>query len=298
VASPGSRIALVLPYYGDWPVWFPAFLHSCRSNADVDWLIVTDRPGPAGAPDNVHFLSWTLAEIRDRAEAALGYPVALASPYKLCDVRPAFGIIFQESLQGYDFWGHCDMDIVWGDIRAFVSAEILAEHDVISARRGNVAGHFTLYRNDATRNRLFERDPRYPVYLGRPEPMFFDEVGITKILQRDGNEAARVYWPRFLLNYPDAGDGLVEPSRLGPLRNRWVWERGTLYHREGESRREVMYLHFMTWKRSLVSCAFGVDDRPEMFYLSYSHIGLTEDDPPPGTVTERLRRWWAVKRLA
>ena len=43
--------------------------------------------------------------------------VTLDRPYKLCDFKPAYGFIFGEYLKEYDYWGHCDIDIVWGDLR-------------------------------------------------------------------------------------------------------------------------------------------------------------------------------------
>ena len=43
------------------------------------------------------------------------------SPYKLCDYKPVYGLIFDEDLQDYDFWGHCDVDLIFGDIRKFIN---------------------------------------------------------------------------------------------------------------------------------------------------------------------------------
>ena len=33
------------------------------------------------------------------------------------DLRPAYGVLFEEYLDGYDFWGHCDLDVLFGRIR-------------------------------------------------------------------------------------------------------------------------------------------------------------------------------------
>ena len=32
---------------------------------------------------------------------------------------------------GYDFWGHCDMDLIWGDIRNFITEDVLSKYDKI-----------------------------------------------------------------------------------------------------------------------------------------------------------------------
>ncbi|MEO1131626.1 MAG: DUF6625 family protein, partial [Cyanobacteria bacterium J06639_1] len=40
------KIALIVVWFGQWPIWFPAFLRSCELNPSVDWLIFTDCPKP------------------------------------------------------------------------------------------------------------------------------------------------------------------------------------------------------------------------------------------------------------
>jgi len=41
------------------------------------------------------------------------------------------GLIFEDYVAGYDFWGHCDLDVVWGDIRKFLHTRILSDSDII-----------------------------------------------------------------------------------------------------------------------------------------------------------------------
>lgn len=37
--------------------------------------------------------------------------------------------MFQEYIKDYDFWGHCDADLIFGDIRKFVTDDILNKYD-------------------------------------------------------------------------------------------------------------------------------------------------------------------------
>ena len=37
-----ASIAIVLPYFGKLPNYFPLFLESCRKNPTVNWLFYTD----------------------------------------------------------------------------------------------------------------------------------------------------------------------------------------------------------------------------------------------------------------
>ena len=55
--------------------------------------------------------------------------INIQKPYKLCDFKPAYGKIFEDYLEAYDFWVHCDLDIRWGDIRKFIPEKVLEEKE-------------------------------------------------------------------------------------------------------------------------------------------------------------------------
>ncbi len=150
--SPHS-ICLVGINFGPLPNYFPAFLESCRWNPTIDWLIISDQKAPYPPPANVKFVQSDLASLRERASATLGLPVALHSPYKLCDFRPMYGHILEPELRNYAFWGHCDFDVIFGNIRNFLSESVLDAHDKILVR-----GNFSLYRNSAQMNFLYTSD--------------------------------------------------------------------------------------------------------------------------------------------
>jgi len=104
------KIVLLNVYLGQWPVWFPAFLHSCRFNPEVVWLFFTDCPTPKSIPPNVRFIPITIGGFSSRATERLGFDVQISHSRKLCDFRPAYGVIFEDYIRDYDFWGHCDVD--------------------------------------------------------------------------------------------------------------------------------------------------------------------------------------------
>jgi hypothetical protein len=70
----------------------------------------------------------------------LGFGVNIKHSYKLCDFKPAYGFIFFELIENYDFWGYCDIDIIFGSIRDFITKEILESHDLISTRPDWIPG--------------------------------------------------------------------------------------------------------------------------------------------------------------
>ena len=266
IVKESFRIALVLPYFGRWPVWLPAFLLSCKYNPDIDWLLFSDCGKPNDLPSNVYYIPETIERIQKLAEDKLGTTVTLAFPYKLCELRPAFGQIFAHYLSDYDFWGHCDLDVIWGDIRSWITQDMLQRYDILSARRHKMCGHFSLYRNVQDVNRLFMDDPRWRSFFADTIHRRFDEDGMTGVVARakDAGKVA-VYWPRFLFNFANAGE--KEPTVMKPWRDRWQWQKGKMY----DAGQEVMYLHFQRWKRSLKRCDVEASGDVREFYVSFSH---------------------------
>lgn len=123
-----KSIAFVVPYFGRFNNYFQLWLNSCAANPTVDWLIFTDDRRPFGYPGNVHVTFTTLQKIKSKAESTFRMSVWLEHAYKLCDLRPLYGAVFKDELRGYDFWGYCDVDLIWGDIRKYVTDELLEKY--------------------------------------------------------------------------------------------------------------------------------------------------------------------------
>lgn len=137
-----TTILVIHPYFGKFPNIFPFWLESCKLNKTIDFLIATDQPITSPAP-NIHIWNTTLPEIKRRIENITNIPVWLEQPYKLCDFRPLFGQTFNEYTSKYDFWGYCDCDLIFGNIRAFLTEDILSNYDYIMGW-----GHFHIQRTN------------------------------------------------------------------------------------------------------------------------------------------------------
>ncbi len=266
-ASPQPSIALILPFFGPWPDWMPAFLVTCAWNPDVDWHFFSDTPAPAAHPDNVFFHRSTLDRIAARAADALGFPVHLQRAYKLCDLKPAYGLMFPDHLEPYDFWGHCDPDILWGDIRRFMTPRRLGRFDILTSRRHALAGHFCIYRNTDAVNRICRDTPGWERILNDNDTSYMlDEAGFSRLIQ-ERTEAGEI---RVFRNRTLATSGSDQKPVLlsdEPLR----WRRGRPYDSAG---RPVRYLHWLargrpfTWKEGRTRNAFG----REMMYLHFHRL--------------------------
>lgn len=175
-----KSIAIIICYFGNLPWYFNYFLHSCKYNPDVHFYIITDNELRKNKiPVNVFPVVKTLEEIKKIASFRLGLKVALEYPYKFCDIRPSIAYILPEYIQGYDFWGYGDIDVIFGNIRNFITSEILAEYDVISVRHDFLSGAFSLFRNCKKINGLFKQSKDYIKVFTDPRHYCFDETNFT-----------------------------------------------------------------------------------------------------------------------
>lgn len=168
------KAVFIVPYYGKFPNYFPLFLQSCANNPDYNWLIVSDIQAPYSYPDNVQRLELTWDALKALVQSKFDFPVSLDKPYKLCDFKPAYGYIFQSYIQAFDYWGHCDIDLLFGDLSRFLPFEKIGAFDKI----GHL-GHMTLYRNSDEINRLFFQEidgrARYKEVFSSEQSCVFDE---------------------------------------------------------------------------------------------------------------------------
>lgn len=177
----GKSIALVLPYFGVLPNYFSYWLESAGKNESIDFLLFSDCDfAQFDIPANVKVYETEFGNIKERAENILGFRVALDRPYKLCDFKPLFGLVFAPELDGYDYWGHCDSDVIWGDLRKFLKPGLSGNYDRLLSN-----GHLCLYRNDPSINRLVFQPPTWEHVTYRdiyrmPGSMAYDESGLIE----------------------------------------------------------------------------------------------------------------------
>lgn len=193
---------LIIPYFGSWPFWLDFFLLSCRRNPTVNWLIIGDSPAPADAPANVEFRQVAYADYLAFVSARLGIPFDPVRPYKLCDLKPMYGYLHEEDLSGYDFWGFCDLDVVFGDLRSFLTPEVL-RHDVIATHDTRISGHFSLLRNTPVLREAFRRIPDWAAKVCEQKSQRLDEAAFSKLFLRYKR------WPQGLRKWLPGANPLV-----------------------------------------------------------------------------------------
>ncbi len=286
------RIALVLPYFGKWPDWFCASLISCVANPDIDWHLISDCGEPEGLPPNVYYHPSSLGEVAARASEHLGFPVHLQRAYKLCDLKPAYGLMFRELLKNYDFWGHCDPDILWGSIRKFMTPRLLENYDILTSRKDALAGHFCIYRNEDRINQLCLETTNWEQMLNDNSTSYMlDEAYFSRLIDdKAAADQIRVYQKRTLTTSgsdqkpvllageriawkgirPVDANGKKISYRHWFFRGRpMIWKAGRTWNAYGQ---EVMYLHFHQLKSGFGPCTIRCGDHPNTMIISKTGI--------------------------
>jgi hypothetical protein len=94
-----------MPYFGKWPQWFPIYLASCKTNPTIRWHFYTDCPIPIDPPSNFTFCSMTFDNYKEKVSQKLRIAFKPEDYYKIYDIRPALGIIHEEDINGFDYFG-------------------------------------------------------------------------------------------------------------------------------------------------------------------------------------------------
>lgn len=145
-----KKCVFILPYFGEFNNYFPLFLKTCRTNKLYHWIVLTDNNKEYDYPENVYVINTTLEKIKEKAEKKLGFSISLSSPYKLCDYKPAYGFLFEEYLTEFEYWGHCDCDLIFGNLDKILTPLLDKGYDKLFA-----VGHLTIYKNTYNNNRRF-----------------------------------------------------------------------------------------------------------------------------------------------
>lgn len=291
--STRSSICLVVCYFGKLPPYIDCVFRSCAFNPDIEWVIFTDDNTVRQLPPNVRLMSATLGGLQKMFSSKLGFEVNLSHPRLLCHFKAAYGFLFEDIIGEYDFFGHCDLDMIFGDLRKFLSEDILAAYTKILCR-----GHLTIYRNNQETKRYFMlqapktcgyvTDYREAFVSGRTDQLTFDEWrGVCAILRYHNIPQ---FHDEFIID-------ILQPTRWKFTRFEGVaiknqpqqlfyWHNGKIFHAyynvdRGTTDDEYAYIHFQ--KRPMPKPSFnpfaveGFLVTPDGFF-PYRREPLTDED--------------------
>jgi hypothetical protein len=235
-------IVFLIPYFGPWPVWINHWVESCRANPTIDWILFNDTEPPENVADNVKHIAMTFSDYCSLVSERLSIRFAPTDRYKLCDIKPALGFIHADLVRGYDFVGFGDLDVIYGNLRAFFDEETLSLYDVLSTHADRISGHLCLLRNRLDVVTAFKQARNWRRAMEGDAHATFDERDFYRVF-RPARRDLLARWKgspgRALFREAYSTPGAAE-------RMAWFWENGRLTN-EFYPQHPHMYLHFMSW---------------------------------------------------
>lgn len=255
------KIIFIIPWFGPLRKDFAFWLKSVEHNQTVDFLMPTDQSIVA-PPNNLKVIMTNLTFVEELARKYVWEGCVISKPYKMCDYKVAYGEMFQDYIKDYDFWGHCDADMVFGDIRKFVTDDILSKYD-----RLGVDGFFSLFRNTPEINSTYRKAGDITKIFTEQKPFGFDEWGLS-------HNGTAHYWMKNLKEHVWLDkvfdnlapyhyafqSGTVRKYNLGITNVMFSFENGKLYRYGTKNGKvvkdESLYVHIQ--KRPVyVDCSVG-----------------------------------------
>lgn len=210
---------MIIPWFGELPAWFDY------------WKENFDRLKQYGYE---YIMPRDVAEFKQRVKTKLGIEnCPVKDGYgKVHDYRLAFGKLFEEELTRYDFYGHTDLDCIYGKIDNFVTEDLLNSVDIHSNHHNYICGPWTLYRNIDKINNLFYEHPRWREELESETISGWGEVEYSQIVDRHAKNDIRLKYTHWQGKNPHNDENLQ-------------WRGESLY----DGNDEIMMFHFRHLKR-------------------------------------------------
>lgn len=254
------KLALLNCYFGNLPNYFELWLQSCKYNPQIDFIFITDANIDIDVPCNVKVVVQTWDELVQFINSKFNFEISIQSPYKLTDFKPAYGYIFEDYFKGYDYWGYCDIDLLFGSLISFIGKPMHEGYEKIYR-----LGHLTIYKNTERMRCLFKQKGgmfSYKEVFSNPEFYSFDEhAGQMLIAKKQGV---------FEYYQEDMADISCRIKRMTASRHEnyhnqvFYYENGSVYRtyfrEEALMTEEFAYIHFQ--KRKYI-----YNTRHENFYI-------------------------------
>lgn len=175
-----TKIAFFIPYFGRFNSYFSLWLQSCSHQKQIaDFFIFTDINYTKELPENVKLVHYSFESLKQKIQALYDFDIELNSPYKFCDLRPAYGEIFREYAEGYSHWAFGDNDLLWGDWQNMLPS------NWSECERIGEFGHLTIIKNTEMMRTLYRYNDAYKLAFSSKYNCFFDERAFNTICKHN-----------------------------------------------------------------------------------------------------------------
>ncbi|MDO6592925.1 DUF6625 family protein [Neptuniibacter sp. 1_MG-2023] len=169
-----TNIALIIPYYGSFPNYFSLYVNSLAKNPNIHVYMFTDCFYDGFIPDNLHMVESNIEHFKSLVKSKLDVDAKINRGYKLCDFKPAYGVIFEDYITEYEYWAMGDIDVIYGDVLNNLP-DGWETYDVISMVPEWISGSFCIFKNTNKVNYLFSLSNNWENVFSAENNFAFDE---------------------------------------------------------------------------------------------------------------------------
>ncbi|NRA16437.1 MAG: hypothetical protein HRU04_13145 [Oceanospirillaceae bacterium] len=249
-----DKIALLSPYYGALPKNFSFYANSLANNLKIHVYMFTDCSYDGFIPENLHFIKSDIEHFKSLVKDKLGIDASINNGYKLCDFRPAYGLIFEDYITDYEFWAMGDVDVIYGSVLDNFPKN-WQDFDVLSMVPEWLSGSLCVFRNIAKINQLYLSSTSWEEVFSSEKSFAFDECNCLYERLRQGENILEI-------DGKQSFTYLVKAAAKNGELNAWFEQRlvkekifgngdyiqmldGRLYSQDGQ---ELAYYHLVSEK--------------------------------------------------
>lgn len=170
-----SKVFLITEFGAPF-AWTPKYLENVAKLGEYGWYWKIFTPNKyENVPANVEIVNMTIEEYSDLVEQKLGVNPKLTitkygTPSKhITDYYIFSGVVFEDYIKDFDFWGITNMDVVYGRLDHYLPDTYLQDCDVFTDDVDAINGVFCLWRNNSEINNLFKNIPDWQNIISQSE---------------------------------------------------------------------------------------------------------------------------------
>ena len=233
------KTCLINCHFGKLPEYLPFFIKSASTIKYLDFYIATNDDFSSYVDMcrrygivNVNFIKYDISDLENTVSSKLGVDYKMPSVRKICDWKTAYTFLFSDIVKDYEYWGHCDLDVIFGDVDSYLEP-LLDNYSIISGDCRRLCGPFTIYQSII--GHVWKCHHNWAHLMLECDHVAYDESGLDVATK---NTNLRICYGqsigRKMQNYGS-------PHLSPPLRIPATWQDGTLTI--DEDGRETMFIH-------------------------------------------------------
>jgi hypothetical protein len=154
-----KQIALIQLWLGEIPDYFWYHYETTKNLIGFNFILFTDQKIKLNSK-NYTVINTTKEEIELKISGKLNREIKIKNNKKTCDLKASFGDLFEEYVNGYEYFGCYDIDTLFGDVYSNI-LPYLNKYDFITIGEetfhNRLSGPFLIMRNTKEIRTLYKK---------------------------------------------------------------------------------------------------------------------------------------------